>query len=89
MATMKTAADYGEAEKGYIPAPTIDEIRKNSKINIILPMQDRSDDEIDDYEFVTVNGKTTQIKRGEAVAVNITVYEALINSGKFDKSILV
>lgn len=68
---------------------TLDEYRKNARIAIMLPVA-HGDEESDLYEFVTVNGLTTQIRRGEKVKVNWLVYEALTNpmTGKFPRSIL-
>lgn len=69
------------------PLKTLDECRKNAKINIMLPVS-HGDEDL--YEFVTVNGATTQIKRGEKVAVNWLVYEELTNpkTGKYPRNIL-
>lgn len=68
---------------------TLDEYRKNAQIAIMLPVAHGAE-ESDLYEFVTVNGTTTQIRRGEKVKVNWLVYEALTNpmTGKFPRSIL-
>lgn len=68
---------------------TLDEYRKNAQIAIMLPVS-HGDEESDLYEFVTVNGTTTQIRRGEKVKVNWLVYEALTNpmTGRFSRNIL-
>lgn len=68
---------------------TLDEYRKNARIAIMLPVA-HGDEESYLYEFVTVNGLTTQIRRGEKVKVNWLVYEELTNpmTGKFPRSIL-
>lgn len=73
-------------EKKY---KTLNEYRKNAQIAIMLPVSHGAE-ESDLYEFVTVNGTTTQIRRGEKVKVNWLVYEALTNpmTGKFPRSIL-
>lgn len=68
---------------------TLDEYRKNAQIAIMLPVA-HGDEESDLYEFVTVNGFTTQIRRGEKIKVNWLVYEELTNpmTGQFPRSIL-
>lgn len=40
-------------------------------------------DNLEHYEYVTVNGKTTQIKKGEVVGVSWEIYEALKHSDKY------
>ena len=72
--------DNATEEKIY----DLNEIREKTKIDIMLPLPTNSDQAIDNYEFVTVNGKTTQIKCGEPVSVNWIVFEALMHTGKFD-----
>lgn len=57
---------------------SIDEIRSKSKIDILLPLP-MSSDEGDLYEFVTVNGVTTQLKRGVPLTVNWKIFEVLTN----------
>lgn len=66
------------------PAYTLDEVRRKlAKIDIMLPDDRLSDDKLDQFEPVIVNGETTMIKKGELVTVNWIVFEALINSGKY------
>ena len=66
------------------PAYTLDEVRRHlAKIDIMLPDDMMSDDRLDKFEPVIVNGETTMIKKGELVTVNWLVFEALINSGKY------
>lgn len=65
------------------PAMTIDEVRRRARIDIMLPDDMMSDDRLDKFEPVIVNGETTMIKKGELVTVNWLVFEALINSGKY------
>lgn len=65
------------------PAMTIDEVRRRARIDIMLPDDMMSDDRLDKFEPVIVNGETTMIKKGELVSVNWLVFEALINSGKY------
>lgn len=62
----------------------INEIRNKTKIDIILPFNTQSDDSIDQFEFVNVNGKRTQIKCGERVSVSWPVFEAIANSGRYN-----
>lgn len=63
---------------------SLNEIRKKNGINILLPMPNNdSGDEYDQYEFVTVNGKTTQIHKGEIVGVSWEIYEALKHSKEY------
>lgn len=65
------------------PAMTIEEVRRRARIDIMLPDDMMSDDRLDKFEPVIVNGETTMIKKGELVTVNWLVFEALINSGKY------
>lgn len=67
---------------------TIDEVRKRAKIDILLPSYGAEEGDL--YEFVTVNGVTTQIKRGVVVPVNWLIFEALTNpmTGKYPRSIM-
>jgi len=55
------------------------------KVQIQLPLlpDDDSGVAVDQYEHVTINGKTTLIKRGEVVDVSVPVFEQLKN--KFPK----
>ena len=71
------------------PKYTLDEVRKRAKIDILLPAH-FGDEDGELYEFVTVNGSTTQIKRGVVVPVNWLVFEALTNpvTGKYPRSIM-
>lgn len=76
--------DNNETNEVY----TLDEIRSRKRINIYLP--DTSDssedpDHLEQYEYVIINGKTTQIKKGEVVAVSWEIYEALKNSDAYRK----
>lgn len=83
---MENVQSEVKKEKKY---KTLNEYRKNAQIAIMLPVSHGAE-ESDLYEFVTVNGTTTQIRRGEKVKVNWLVYEALTNpmTGKFPRSIL-
>ena len=68
---------------------SLDEVRRMAKINIRLPLNQNAEEAYDQMEYVEVNGQITQIKRGEVVPVNWVVFEALINSGRYDTSIVV
>jgi len=54
---------------------------ETNKVRIILPLTEEqlSGVKVDPYEHVTVNGKTTLIKRGEYVNVDPEVYIQLRN----------
>lgn len=65
---------------------SLEEIRKRNNINIILPYAPDGSEDPDNYnqyEFVTVNGKTTQIRKGEIVGVSWEIYEALKHSKEY------
>ncbi len=64
---------------------TLEEVRHKNRINIALPYVNGGDDpdNLEHYEYVTVNGKTTQIKKGEVVGVSWEIYEALKHSDKY------
>lgn len=64
---------------------TLDEVRAKNRINIALPYVNGGDDpdHLEQYEFVTVNGRTTQIKKGEVVGVSWEIYEALKHSDAY------
>ena len=83
--TAKEMIEKINAETGadIKPAMTIDEVRRRARIDIMLPDDMMSDDRLDKFEPVIVNGETTMIKKGELVTVNWLVFEALINSGKY------
>lgn len=72
-----------EKEKTY-KYNHISDYRKHAKIPIMLPVP-HGDSEDELYEFVSVNGTTTQIRCGERVDVNYLVFEALTNpvTGKY------
>lgn len=57
------------------------------KIPIYLPLlpDEGGSTEVDQNVNVEVNGKTTVIRRGEHCEVPLHVYEALYNSGRFDR----
>lgn len=52
-----------------------------TRVQVTLPLlpDDDSGVAVDQYEHVTINGKTTLIKRGETVDVTIPVFEQLRN----------
>lgn len=68
---------------------TLEQVRAESKIEIMLPINTQSDDRLDAFEYPTVNGKTYQIKRGEPVAVPWPVYKVLKETGKYPDNILI
>ena len=67
---------------------SLDEVRRMAKFNIMLPLNPNAEHQFEQMEYVEVNGNITQIKRGEVVPVNYIVLEALINSGRYDTSII-
>lgn len=77
MATKAEAMAALEKEDNE-PMYNIDEVRNRKLINIVLPTTGSEDPEgYDTFEVVTVNGKNTQIRKGEVVAVSWMVYENL------------
>ena len=62
----------------------LNEIRNKTKITIMLPLPQNSEQEIDMFEFPTLNGKTYQIKCGEPVDVPWPIFEVLMHTGKYD-----
>ena len=67
---------------------SLDEVRKMAKFDIILPLNPSAETAFEQMEYVEVNGVITQIQRGEPVTVNWIVLEALLNSGRYDTTIL-
>ena len=61
----------------------INEVRRNAKIPIRLPVDTSNINKLDSFEVFDVNGTTIQIKRGEPVTVNWEVFERLVNSGRY------
>ena len=72
------------------PAPkkehTLEEVRKNANIRIRLPLVGGGEDSMNEdvCEYVTINGTTTQIRKGEVVAVPYPIFEAIYNSGRYN-----
>ena len=89
MANMSKAAmaldELDKQTSGAKEVFTLEEIRQRNSINILLPYVNDDDDpdNYNQYEFVTVNGKTTQIRKGEVVGVSWKIYEALKHSKEY------
>ena len=89
MANMSKAAmaldELDKQTSGAKEVFTLEEIRQRNNINILLPYVNDDDDpdNYNQYEFVTVNGKTTQIRKGEVVGVSWKIYEALKHSKEY------
>lgn len=60
-------------------------IKENNLISICLPLlpDEGGAGETDQTVPVTINGKTTTIKRGEFVEVPFEIYNVLYQSGRF------
>lgn len=67
---------------------SLDEVRKMAKFDILLPADPSAENAFEQMEYPEINGKITQIKRGEVVTVNYIILEALLNSGRYDTSII-
>lgn len=67
---------------------SLDEVRKRAKFDIMLPANPSAENAFEQMEYVEVNGQITQLKRGELITVNWFVLEALLNSKRYDTSIL-
>lgn len=65
-------------EKTY----TIEEVRNMHKLSIQLPVPPDAETQDDLYEYVTLNGKTMQIKCGETVEIPFPFYE-ILKHGKY------
>jgi hypothetical protein len=59
------------------PAETV----KPTKVSVFIPLKEESDTgaAVDQNDYVTVNGKTTKIPRGEYVEVTVPVFLQLRN----------
>lgn len=68
---------------------TLEKVRKNADIDIMLPLPAEASTEYDKYEYVIVNGKTTQIRCGEPIGVSWEIYEALKHGRYANTNILV
>ncbi len=84
MATKAEALEMLDKEE-TVTGFTLDEVRHKNNINIVLPYVGGEDDpdHFEQYEFVTVDGRTTQIRKGEVVGVNWIIYNALKQSNKY------
>ena len=67
---------------------SLEEVRKRAKFNILLPADPSAETAFEQMEYVEINGNITQIKRGEVVTVSWPVLEAILNSGRYDTSIV-
>lgn len=54
---------------------------KQATVRVFLPLMEDQESalEVDQTEYVTINGKTTAIKRGEYVDVSVPVFTQLRN----------
>ena len=68
---------------------TLEEIRSEANISIMLPLPAEAESNLQRFEVVTVNGRNTQIKLGEPVGVSWQVYEALKHGRYANVNILV
>lgn len=68
---------------------SIEEVRNGAEISIMLPLPPEASSEIEKFEVIIINGKATQIRLGEPVAVSWSVYEALKNGRYHDVNILI
>lgn len=67
------------ATKTAEPKVLIDE---DLMVTLTLPL-DPNVEEGEQFEFVGVNGKNYQVKRGEQVQVPYEVFEVIVNSGRY------
>lgn len=73
--------DSTTGEKAYYLEPS-----PKNRIPIYIPMlAEEGEGQVDQTVPVIVNGVTTIIKRGETVYVPFSVYEALVNTGKYPR----
>lgn len=70
----------GDAQKTYYLSPSPD-----NRVPVYIPrLPDEGEGQVDQTVPVIINGETTIVKRGEVVKVPFPVYEALVNTGKYD-----
>ena len=62
-------------------------VNTEAKIPVYLPLlpDEGGSVEVDQRVNVEINGKTTVIERGKYSEVSLPVYEALYNSGRFER----
>lgn len=87
MANTVTKKPEAEVQEGSLFS--LDEVRKMAKFDIRLPVNQNAEEAFDQMEFPEINGQIIQLKRGEVVTVNWIVLKALLDSGRYDTSILV
>ncbi len=85
---MANTAKRPEAEVQEGNLFSLEEVRKRAKFNILLPANPSAETAFEQMEYVEINGNITQIKRGEVVTVSWPVLEAILNSGRYDTSIV-
>ena len=85
---MANTAKRPEAEVQEGNLLSLEEVRKRAKFNILLPANPSAETAFEQMEYVEINGNITQIKRGEVVTVSWPVLEAILNSGRYDTSIV-
>lgn len=74
-------SDSATGEKAYYLDPS-----PKNRIPIYIPLlADDGDGKVDQTVPVIINGVTTIIQRGETVYVPFSVYEALVNTGKYPR----
>lgn len=86
MANTATKKPEAEVQDGALFS--LDEVRKMAKFDIVLPANPSAESAFDQMEFPEINGQILQLKRGEPVTVNWIVLKALLDSGRYDTSIL-
>lgn len=86
MATTTVKRPEEEVQQGGLFS--LDEVRKMAKINIMLPLNPNETEAFEQVEHPEINGQIIQIKKGELVTVNWIVFKSLIDSGRYDTSIV-
>lgn len=59
----------------------VTEVKKEPTVRVFIPLQEQDDSSlaVEQVEYVTINGSTTAIKRGEHVNVKVPVFIQLRN----------
>lgn len=78
MATAKTAPAMDTTITNQIPEKK--PVVPTAKVSVYIPMTEEGDGaKVDQNEYVTINGKTTKIPRGQYVQVSVPVFIQLRN----------
>lgn len=79
MATKKESPVIDATISAEVVKPA--EAVKPAKVSVFIPLKEESDTDvaIDQNDYVTVNGKTTKVPRGEYVEVSVPVFLQLRN----------